>query len=149
MAISQATLLISSKHDLLFIAAECLQGCGSVWWISVRQEPIISSMSYWILQECTQFSLSRRPGAEGTLSAGRGEIWQDFALSKLHFSQMETSFCMLLMDCSSFPPSWQNGESMTAGQQLSIQWALMTFTDRGRPVLTFYIILIMNRLKCI
>lgn len=97
MDISQATLLISSKYDLLFIAPKCLQGSGAVWWISVRQEPIISSMSYWILQECTQFSLSRRTGArgQGLVSAGppqwHGEIWQDLALSKLHFSQMETA----------------------------------------------------------
>lgn len=137
MAISQATLLISSKHDLLFIAAECLQGSGAVWWISVRQQPIISSMSYWILQECTQFSLSRRPGAQGQglVSAGppqwHGEIWQDLTLSKLHFRQMETAPLQAANGLLFFS-RWRKGESMTSwlrGQRLRIQWALMTVSE--------------------
>lgn len=72
MTISQPTLLISSKHDLLFIAVECLQGSRAVWWISARQEAIISSMSYWIPQECTQFSLSRGPW--GRFQLGRANL---------------------------------------------------------------------------
>lgn len=132
MAISQATLLISSKHDLLFIAPECLQGSGAVWWISVRQQPIISSMSYWILQECTQFSLSRRPGTRGQFQRGRHNGMGKFDRISLYQNYISVRWrrplCKPLMDCSFFS-RWRNGKSMTSwlrGQRLRIQWALMT-----------------------
>lgn len=109
---------------------------GLSWWISVRQEPIISSMSYWILQECTQFSLSRRPGARGPggqfrlgCHSGKGKS-DRISLSKLHFSQMETAPLHATNGLLFFFFSrWWNWESMTSwlrGQRLWIQWALMT-----------------------
>lgn len=118
MAISQGTLLISSKHDLLFITPECLQGSGAVWWISVRQQPIISSMSYWILQECTQFSLSHRPGDRGQLQGGHhngtGKSDRISHCQNYISVRWRQALCKPLMDCSFFPADrmgnrWHHG----------------------------------------
>lgn len=136
MAISQATLLISSKHDLLFIAAECLQGsmvCLDGYLCD--RSPLFPACHIEFCRSALSFSLSSRPGARGTVSVGlpqwQGEIWQDLALSKLHFSQTETAPLHAANGLVFFSP-WWNWESMTSwlqGQWLRIQWALMTVRE--------------------
>lgn len=121
MATSQVTLLISSKHDLLFIAAECLQGsmvCHDGYLCD--RSPLFPACHIEFCRSALNFPWAAGPGPGGQF---RISLCQNYISVR-----RRRPLCMPLMDCSfSFSP-WWNWESMTSwlrGQRLWIQWALM------------------------
>lgn len=133
MAISQATLLISSKHDLLFIAAECLQGsmvCLDGYLCD--RSPLFPACHIEFSRSALNFPWAAGPGPGGQIQLGfhSGKGKSDrISLCQNYISvRRRRPLSMPLMDWSFFSP-WWNGESMTSwlrGQWLRIQWALMT-----------------------
>ncbi len=118
MAISQATLLISSKQWFIIYCT----------WMSTRGRGCLMDIcataahyfQHVILNSAGVHSIFPEPQArdQGPVSAGppqwHGEIWQDLALSKLHFRQKETAPLQAANDCFFFPADgmgnrWHHG----------------------------------------
>lgn len=130
MAISQATLLISSKHDLLFIAAECLQGsmvCLDGYLCD--RSPLFPARHIEFCRSALNFpwAAGLRPGGQFQLGCHSGKGKSDrISLCQNYISvRRRRPLCMPLMDCSFFRPDgmenrWHHGCGNKAADSMSV-----------------------------